>query len=188
MDEQKVREFIGEFFRPHNGEYYECSYVIDDAFSRNSHLANELRKFGGEAVDLVIEELEQRHAKDPGSMLKSFEEDDELGFPLTHIFGFLETNAEARHADRIAELLAWEELLEDSWETVREIVMCLGRVGNLGTMEKLLIYQQVVEQHRSERGSTIAEWARGSAWGAPTLRERITGSIAQIKKRELQNI
>lgn len=127
--EKKIQNFIGQFFMG----------PARDSFDRHDDLAKQLLGYGIDAIDPILEELFQRKAA--GTPVLRLP-----GFPVWDLLEVVEKCAERRHAEQVARMLSWEELVQGTDRSYRIMIpQILKRIGDSSVVPALEAFAEKVK-------------------------------------------
>ncbi len=117
-----------------------------DAFGRNMNLKknfkNLVRRHGSEAVVNSI--LNELFTRQKAGKLPKGEEEGTFGSPVFHLVNIVEEFAESQHAQQLAEMLLWDEIVFDPDRSVRGTI--LGTLERIGCPSIISILQEYAEK------------------------------------------
>jgi len=114
----------------------------ENTYETNLKLKNLICKYGSEAVDPIISRLTVRKLQ--GLLYEDFTSD---GIPGILLIDAITKLAQVKHAQRLAQMLLWEEIVQTQIRTMRtSLLKALKRVGDASIIPILGKYTQEVKK------------------------------------------
>jgi hypothetical protein len=167
--EEKIHGLLGQFF---TGD-------PKGSFARYSDLAKQLMAYGADAVDPILEKLFQREADGEPMLFLP-------GVSTFHLLKVVERFAERRHAEQVARMLSWEEVVQGQDRTYRTMIpRILERIGDSSVVPALEAFAERVgaieyEDYHDPLDHAFIPASDYNQWD----QEEITAAIVACKQRD----